>query len=512
MSARIDDHTENSGELTVVDLLLDEGAAPAQQALRSRIQDEPLLALEMAATVALFESFRQLQIEPSARLGCRLSDVVRRAERRTAPPPAGHWLVKVSCVAAAAAIGFAVLWQWDPLGRRAGSRLAPVVRIDAAPAGVVGKPLDPVAAGDAPGRVVPEAADVAWEDALQTMRDRLSLETAHRLEQAFEAALRPTSDPLQRWLEPRNALASLRADHELRAQPEVRRALLRLQGGLVAVDERVQELTARIAGELLAQCADAATAGSDQATLQAVALGVRALIAAGAVSEQRSAALERGGDWLAARLPDCTDARLVVALAPLVELEAVGGRYGDLVVQHGRRLIDEVLRADADTWGRRRPELLGGTVPVSTLADASRLLSWLPGVGVDPARCHIVRQLLLGRLRERRDAGDDGPGLLAAMLYGCADLMAPAERDEVERELRRWTPLRLAPDFVTVHQLAWGFEPGRLGFTRLQRELRRLAVLPDPGSLGPRAAFCLCLATGYAAWPGDATALSRSGD
>ncbi|MBL8727557.1 MAG: hypothetical protein JNM25_03930 [Planctomycetes bacterium] len=511
MSAGIDDDDD---ALTVADLLLDEGTPEAQQALRSRIADEPELALAMAETVALFESFRQLRVEPSASLGCRLSDVVRRAERRTLPAPRPHWLGKAACVAAAAVIGFAVLWQWDPLGRRAGTQVAPVVRIDAPPPGwgrMRGDPVapaDPVAAEPGSKPVMREAAEVAWEDAL---RGRLGLETSRRLEQAFEAALRPPSDPLRRWLEPRNALASLRADHELRAHPEVRRALLQLQGGLVAVDERVQELTGRIAAELSTRCAETADA-ADAATLQAVALGVRALIAAGAVSEQRSTALACGGDWLAARLSRCTDARLVVALAPLVELEAIGGRYGDLLVQHGSRLIDEVLRADDDTWGRRRPELLSGTVPVATIADAARLLRLLPGVGVDAARCHIVRQLLLGRLRERRDAGDDGPGLLAAMLYGCADLLAPAERDEVERELRRWTPLRLAPDFVTVHQLAWGFEPGRLGFTRLQRELRRLAVLPDPGSLAPRAAFCLCLATGYAAWPGDAASLGRAGD
>jgi hypothetical protein len=235
--------------------------------------------------------------------------------------------------------------------------------------------------------------------------------------------------------------------------------------------------------------------------LGAVALAMRALIAAGAVDDQRLAALELGGDWLAAQLPRATGPTLVTGLAPLVELAAVTGRYGELVAEHGRRLVDEVLRTDADNWGRWRPELLAGRVPAAVMADAARLLRWLPGVGVDAARCHLVRQLVLGRLRERRDAGDDGPELLAAMLYGGADLLGAAERDEVERQLRRWTPLRLAPDYVTVHQLTWGFEPGRLGFTRLQRELRRLAVLPDPGAMGPRAAYCLCLATQYAAWP-----------
>jgi hypothetical protein len=489
------DDGRDQDQLTVVDLLLDEGTPQAQAAVRARIAEDPALAIEMAETVALFEEFRQLEVEPSARLGCRLSDVVRRAERRTLQPTPVHWVTKVTWVAAAAVVAFALLWQFDPLHRREHPQAQQRARIDAVPGAVQPAPGE----SEPAGQVAREATEVAWEEALETMRSRLAMETSRRLGQALQTALLPPADPMQRWLDPRNTLASLRAEHESRARPEVRRALLRHQGGLAAVDARVQELTDRIVAELLDLKEDPAGA-----QLPSVALAVRALIAAGAVDERRTEALAFGSRWLATQLPGCAGERLVSALAPLVEVAAVSGDYGDLVAQHGGRLVDEVLRTDEDTWGRRLPELLTGTVPAATLGDAVRVLGLLPGVGVAPARCHIVRQLLLGRLRERRDAGDDGPELLAAMLYGGADLLAAGEREEVERQLRRWTPLRLAPDFVTVHQLAWGFEPARVGFTRLQRELRRLAVLSDPGRLGTRAAFCLCLATNYAAWPSGA--------
>lgn len=504
------DQGADVGELSAVDLLLEQGTPAAQDEARARMAAEPMRALEMAETVALLEGFRQLEVEPTDRLSFLLGRVVHRAELLTPAPVRTHWAASITWLLVAAVVAFAVLWSWDPLARRVPTKAdAGCARIDGGPGAVAGERSDPVAVGsedEAPRRVL-DVAEAEWQVALEAMRNRLSLETSRRLEQAFEVALLPPADPMQRWLDPRNALASLRADHESRSRPEVRRALLRLQGGLVAVDERVQQLADGIARDVALL---AVVAGDEQ--IDTVALSVRALIAAGVNDAVRSEALTVASEWLAQRLPDCTGVRLARALSPLVEVAAVRGGYGELVAAHGRRLVDEVLRADVDTWGRRRPELLSGAVPVAVLGDTMRLLRLLPGVGVDPARCYIVRELLLGRLRECRDGGDDGPELLAAMLFGGADLLAMTERDDVERELRRWTPLRLAPDFVTVQQLAWGFEPARVGFTRLQRELRRLAVLPDPGQLSARAAFGLCLATGYAAWPGTAGWLADAGD
>jgi hypothetical protein len=320
------------------------------------------------------------------------------------------------------------------------------------------------------------------------------------MREAFETALAADVDPLSRWLDPRNTIAMLRADHELRGCTDLRIAALRRYGALAAVDARVQDLADDIARQLNAHFAD--PAASPPAPRE-IALAVRALIAAGPGSSARDRALSAGSDWLAARLPDASGPSLVTLLSPLVQAAAVRGRNVDDVVEHGRRLVDEVLHVDDNTWGRRRPELLGKSVSAGTVADAGRVLALLPGFGVDAARCRIVRQLLLGRLEERRDQGEDGPEVLVAMLFGAADLMSEPERAEVERQLRRWSPQHLVPDFATVHQLAWGLEPGRIGYTWLQRQLRRLAVLPDPTALADRAAFCLCLATNYAAWPGD---------
>ena len=513
--------------LTVEELLLGEGEPAAREALRREIADDPLRTLELAETVALFEGFGQLRTEPSARFACRLHDVVGRAER-AAPRPAPRRLRDATWLAAAAAVWFAVLWAWDPLDacHRAprASGIETTVPGQAPGAGPLadgdaGADADAdreagvgqeSAASDALAIDAPaplrEPEEVAWEQAVESMRLRLGLEGSRHLGEAFEDALRGSGDPLTAWIDPRNALASLRAGHERRQSPELRRAALRHQGGIVAADARVQELAGLLAADLRLL-----RGGLVQADLPAVALAVRALIAAGSIDAARADALAAGGEWLAVRIADCSDARLVTALAALVEFAAVYGERGDVVARHGKRLVDDVLRADPETWGRRRPELLTATIAAATVGDAARTLSLLPAFGVDASRCRIVRQLLLGSLRERRAAGDDGPELLAAMLYGGGDLLSDGERAEVERQLRRWTPLRLAPDFVTVQQLAWGYEPGRLGHARLQLELRRLAVLRDPGQLAPRAAYCLCLATGYAAWPvGDAVALTVS--
>jgi len=244
--------------------------------------------------------------------------------------------------------------------------------------------------------------------------------------------------------------------------------------------------------------------GRDDLSVADVSLAVRAIVAAGALAPRRASALALGGDWIAERIATGSDEERVAGLAALVEVAAVSGRHGDVVEAEGARLVDRVLVVDDVTWGRRRPVLISGRIPAAVLADAARVLGFLPAFGVDFERCHLVRRLVVGHLRERREHGAaDGPEVLAAMLFGVVDLLRPEERDDVERELRRWNPARLAPDYVTVLQMAWGFAPGRLGSTGLQRQLRNLAVLAEPEGLGERAAFCLCLATNSAGWRGS---------
>ena len=481
---------DDLGPLGPIDVVLRQGSLQAQAESWPRAATKPRAMLEMAETVALVEQFRAVRTEPGPRFASKLADVMARAVRRLLPPPS-PWQ-GLPWGLAAAAILFVCLWTWDPL-RRPEVSTAALVIAPAVPTETV-----PGTAGDEPLLEAVDSREVAWQADVETMRQRLGREPSPHLRQALEAGLEVDPDALGRWLDPRNALVLMRLDHELRASAELRQEALRRQGGLPAADVRVQQLAEELAGQL-AGLADQVPAPA----IGDVALAVRALIAAGPGGEPRSLALQAGGDWLAAQLPHSNAAERVRALAALLEISAVTGRHRAVVAAEGEQLLALVLHVDAENWSRRLPELLGPRVPAGVLAEASRVLACLPGVGVDGGRCAMVRQLLLGPLRERRAAGEDSPELVAALLYGSADLLAEAERDQLELQLRRWKPVRLAPDFATVHQMAWSLPPGRRGFTRHQAELRQLAVCADPLELGPRAAFLLCLATNYAAFGGD---------
>lgn len=504
-SWRGDDGEPPSGEaITPLDLLLKQGTADQLAAMRQLVADEPLLAIEVAETVAVLEQLRQVRVEPSAAYAARLNDLCRRAELRLVPlRPGWRWRDAV-WVAAAAGITWALLTWTNPLGRQPqpeGQRLANVAM-----------PLLPQrpALGGEPEGVAPEEllrSRVAQEAelALQLMRHRLDLEATPELRAELEQSMRAPADPLARWLDPRNALVELRLGHEQRASLDVREKALRRAGAMEGSDGRVQQLADSIAAEL-----DSRLRSDEAPPLGDVAFAVRALIAAGSTSVGRTAALQQGTDWLAARLPQANGAELSAGLAALVEVAAVQGRGVDLVTREGSRFLDEVLHVDEDTWGRRLPELLTGRVPTATLAEAGRTVAFLPGFGLDPGRCALMRRLLLGELRQR-GAAERGPEPLAGLVYGFADLLSEVERDQIELQLRRWKPARLVPDFATVHQLAWGVEAGRIGFTLLQSDLRRLAVVADPGQLGLRSLLCMSLASSYAAY-GVGSLAQLSGD
>lgn len=489
--------------MTPVELLLGHGTSAERDAVRRRVAGDPSLALELAETVALFERLRQVRTEPGPKFAGKLADVVRRAELRLGPRASGPgaWLRPWLVVQAAAAT-FVALWAWDPLGRFAprGGNPDPFATPATAQPNVVASAPEPEPDGVEPR----DSAALAWEAAVDQVRRRLQLEASPRLRDAWETGLRSDRDPLSDWLDPRNALVLSHLDHELRASTERRTAALQRYGGLPAVDRRVQQLADGIAADDLTT-----PAAMQAADVPAVALAVRALIAAGPGSAARGAAVLRGGDWLAAQLPGLYSDRLVAALGALADLAAVDGRYFELVGVHGRRLLDGVLHPDQDNWDRHLPDLLGDRISAATLGDAGRLLSRLPAFGAEPQRCTLVRQLLLGELRKRSDAGQDRPELLAAMLYGGGDLLDDDERGRIERDLRRWKLARLAPDYATVQQVAWGIQPGRRGFAHLQGELRQLAILPLPPTAAERAAFCLCLATNYASCPGALLAAER---
>ena len=468
-------------DLQPIDLLLEEGSEDELRSMRRRVAEDPQAALEFAETVALIERMRGARTEPGPAYATKLNAVIRRAERNQDPvPQRARWLL----AAAAALLGFGVASWWDRADGAGEPEIIAALPATAAALTSTPAPL-PV--------VVPTVTELAHRDAVEAMRRRFALESAPQLSEALMSAVAATRDPLDSWLDPTNALAVRRLDHELRRRPEIRRRALQSEGAMLAADQRVQRLAVDIATEL--------TNGglTPNRPVSEVALVVRALIAAGVRPGVVERAYVAGSSWLGERLPELGDEDRVSALSALVECAAIEGRPMPDVVAAGEGLIDSVMLVDEDTWGRRRPHLLSDRIASRVLGDAGHTLAILPALGVSAGRCDFVRRLMLGELRERRAAQGDGPDLLAAMLYGFGDLLSQRDRDAIVLQLRRWKPVRLAPDFTTVHQIAWGIEPGQSGFTRLQLELRQLVILPDPRRIEWRAGLCLCLASNYAA-------------
>ncbi|MGK0299488.1 MAG: hypothetical protein ACI89X_000352 [Planctomycetota bacterium] len=363
-----------------------------------------------------------------------------------------------------------------------------------------------IVVGDEP--MSPEQA--SWEQAVTEILARLDKESTDNLRDAFRSGMNQDGDALKQWLDPSNAMVLLRLEHELRASADVRIQALRSCGSLAEVDDRVQELADGIADEMLQVVAgqldpvDAAELHVSSKELTDIAWGVRALIASGP-SAYRAKALRNGGDWLARRIPQLEGERLVIALSGLMELATISGQHFETVAAHGQRMVNDVLQPSDETWRRRLPEMLAGRAAAGNLGEAGRILARLPAFGVAPHRCQLVRELMLGQLRDRRTTAQDRPEVLAAMLYGCGDLLDEdtGEADRIGWQILRWKPTRLAPDFGTVQQIAWSRAPGSRGYTRLQRELRQLAVLPMPQELSNRAAFLMCLATNFAGHVGS---------
>jgi len=502
MSERHDEHANGSpSEWDPIDLLLEQGTREELAEMRREVAKDPMRALELADTVQFVEQFRHLRTEAGPKMAGKMQDVVLQSERfcRAHFQPKGPtWHLPLLFGVAAAATFWALCWfdaasMWRDADQPSYAELAEVpVPVPDAERGD-GLALAPVAVED---------ADHIWRESVRMIQQRLAIEQSDHLRRAFERGLFDDRDELGEWLDPANAVTMMRLGHELRGSADLRAAALREQGALAEVDDRVQDLAEDLADELMQRSLGR---GSEALTanLVDVAWGMRALIGAGS-TKTRVDALRRCGSWLAESLPQVHDERLVVALSGLVELAAISGQNFESVAAHGQRLVDEVLEADEENWQRRRPALLSGRVPPGVLGEAGRVLAHLPAFGIDAQRCTLVRQLVLGRLREQRSQGQDRPEVLAAMVYGFSDLLDEGrnERDRLAWTLQRWKPALLAPDYATVQQIAWSLSPGSRGHTRMQRELRQLAVLPAPDGLRDRAAFCLCLATNYAGFVG----------
>lgn len=480
-----------------IDLLLEQGTAEEVTQMRRAVAADPSLALQVADTVELVESFRELRVDASPNMAGKMQAVMLQAERSAAhrgavrPRP---WLPSLTFAAAAAAAFWLLSWLDVASLWQAPQRETAVVVAVAAPAAAPRAEAGRLVASEA----IVDAGELAWQEAVATIQRRLEVEDSGHLQAALTEGLRHPTDDLAKWLDPANAVTMMRLGHELRSSAERRLGALRRAGSLPEVDRRVQEIAASVAAELgqLALGDDA-----DVGRLGEVSWGVRALIGAGS-NAVRGDVLRRCGQWLAGSVAGLHDERLVVALAGLVELAAARGEHVEVVTAHGERLVSSVLDVDDETWQRRRPALLAGVVSPQVLGDAGRVLARLPAFGVDPDRCTLVRRLMLGRLREQRASGQDRPEVLAAMSFGFRDLLDREgnEQNRLNWALRRWKLTLLAPDFATVQQMAWSVTPGTQGYTRMQRELRQLAVVPAPQGLVGRATFCLCLATNFAGY------------
>lgn len=483
--------------LTPLELALGRGDAASQAEARASIAGDPDAALAMADAVMLVQQLRELRTTPSRRYDRLLDGLMQRAAERVAPVER-PWR-RLALAAAAGALVFAGLRWWDPLRCE---RVA-----SGGGAHFVAEPprtplLEPLAAVP----VVPELDDVLFADTVDCMRRHLEGMSTPYLRDALEQGLRAVPR-LDRWLEPRNLLALAQVAHARRAEPLVRQGELARHGGLVDADHRAQQVADQVAAML-----QRALQAGQPLEVGAISDAVQALVAAGPGGQARAEALAAGADWLAGGLPQWSGARLAVALAGLVDAAAACDRHVAATAHHGSRLVDEVLQRDGQNWERSLPELVGSKVPSGVLGECAALLRRLPGFEVDAHRAGIVRQLVLGQLRSRRVLGRERPEVLAALLYGCRDLLDEGERDELELQVLRWKPVRLVPDFGTVRQQVWGFEPGRRGFTRLQAERRGLAVLATPNELAAAAGLCLGLCADFAAFPAEASSGLGVGD
>jgi len=479
--------SDPAAELTPIDVALGQGKPEELAAARARMDRDPLALLAVAEEVAFVQGVRALRVEAGPTYVIGLNELCWRAAERVALPTS-PWRGWPWGVAAAAAVA-ALLWYHDPLASPPRADDAPLAEF------VLQRSPTPVADMFVPD-VIPDARAVTWQHDLDAIRRRLDQEAAPRLREALDAGLGDAPDRLRGWLDPRNALALQRLEHELRADAEFRRDASRRRGGLPAADARIQQLADELAASLLA-------ADGDGAGFYAVAYAVRAIVGAGGADAVRLAAIRAGAARLAVELPTANEERLVAGIAALCDASIVDAAVLDVVRAHGSRLVDGLLTIDNDNWSRRLPAMLAPAAPVLVVAEAARVIGRLPAFGLEANRCKLARSLLVGALRDRRAQGVDSPEVVAGVLYGGADVLPADEREQLERDLRRWRPARLAPNFRLCHQFAWAIEPGRCGHTRLQSELRELAVLPAPADVADAGAFVLCLATAYAACAGE---------
>lgn len=452
--------------LTWTDLALGQGLSKDLQQLRERIAVDPLAAVEFAETRDLLERFRELTCEASSGFDSRMTKLGELAQRRC-PTPRRLLPRSWPWAAAAAAMVFCSLAFADPLGLRL--RKGSPVRAD----------LKDEAVAVAPQPYVAPAMPSTIAKAIEaTQRLAPGSPLADAWTKFSEA---PTSEQMAEWVAPANTISFLRFERELRDTAELRRRALRDEGLAAAIGSRAE----RLAGDVAAQ------ASAPDASVRGLALALRALVGAGSKFDGSAHAVAQR---LQAAMPHAEGGDLAMALCALGESAAANGRGDGIVLrEHGNRLIASVLVVGDEVWGRRRPRLLQGSEPAANLAAAGRFLRMAPAFGVDSTQARAVRHLLLAHLEERRASKVETPDVPTAMAYGFQDLLDDDALAAIERSLRRWRPESLAPDYLSLQMFAATRRPDLLGFARWQLEVRKVAALPDPGSLAERAVLSRCL-------------------
>lgn len=463
-----------------IDLVLGQASEVEATQLRQQVASDPLQALELADTVQMIERLRGAVTDPSPLFVCRMQDVLHQSGRRLArpwrrEPPRPSPLRQLAVVLAVAAAVLATLLLLDPAER---------LRAPESTAQLLPNLTVPVPE--------PEESKPVVEPPLQRLADAAVGSPDQPMLRASEQALRAERhDALRSWLDPRNLLAVQRLDCELRASAEHRRLALHRRGWLPEVDDRVQALADALVAGLPFRLLDSDTRVFDIAYL------VRALLASGTAGPggRHAADCALAASWLERRLPQMRDGDLAVALLALAERAASTESRDDVVRQGIERLVADSLEPSA--WNGNRPELLTARTTTSSLAECGRLLAMAPGFGVDADRARALRALVEAHLQERRLQQPDDPTVLAALAYGCSDLVRDGEA--IETKLRAWRPSELVGNLVTLMQLAWSREVGVHGWARFQLDMRRIGSQPTPADFLERSALLLCLATNYAA-------------
>jgi hypothetical protein len=478
MSAAGEHAGDGFAQTGLIDLALGAGTPAELAPLRAAVASDPFVALEFAETRNLIEEFRELRVMPSADFAHSLESVVLRAQRwqalRRAPAPLGKRLLPYL---AAAAMLLASLLLLDPLrlGPVQGSREPELPQWTSATRIALTSPSAPV-------RLRRPEALATIHAAAERLGGGAQLPTA--VQQYLNLS---QSDRLAVWLQATTAAESLRERFEARSSMELRRKLLQRRNA-AAMDDRIQTLAHNLAADLRAP---------EELPLPAVAMGVRALVAAGnaeAIPEE----LWSGANRLADLLPSCRGGELANVLLALAECAAATGRNAPWIQEHGERLLQEILECDGEVWVARLPAWLTGRMSTSQCADAGRFLAIAPAYGLDVETCILVRLLLAAHLQHRRAVQAETPELLAALLYGFGDVMLKADVHEIEVRLAAWRWSSLEPQFTTLQHLYWSLVPTSSGYAHFRREAERTEALPEPEAVLDRAAFCLALAAGYA--------------